>query len=127
MLTVRREKIECVHTGGVYEIVPMQDYEDAIMKLLELMRVDTDKSAREHKRKTQGKIKRTLLCFSVVLCNATSRSCEGASLNHDVGEFFEQEETIEVETLRHHPRTFSRNSPETPLRPSASRRSSEIW
>ena len=39
----------------------MQDYEDAGMKLLELMGVDTDKSAREHKKKTQGKVQRTLL------------------------------------------------------------------
>ena len=114
-------KSECVHTEGVYEIVPMQDYEDAGMKLLELMGVDTDKSAREHKKKTQSKIQRTSLASQF------SRSCEGASLNHDVGEFLEQRETIEVETLRHHPSTFSRNSPETQKRPSSSRRSSEIW
>ena len=48
--------------------------------------------------------------FSIVLCNATSRSGEGACLNHDVGEFVKQRETIEVETLRHQQSTFPRNS-----------------
>ena len=40
--------------------------------------------------------------FLIVLCNSSSRSCEGACLHHDVGEFVEQRETIEIETLRHH-------------------------
>ena len=51
--------------------------------------------------------------FSIVLCNVTSRSGEGACLNHDVGEFVEQKETIEVETLRHQQSTFPRTSQET--------------
>ena len=41
-----------------------------------------DKEAR-HKSTIQS-------CCSVVPCNATSRSCEGACLNHDVGELVEQ-------------------------------------
>ena len=89
----------------------MQDYEDAGTKLLELMGVDTDKSAREHKKKTQGKTQRTLLCFSVVLCNATSGSCKGASLNHDVGEFFKQRETIEVEDTTTSPEHIFKEQP----------------
>ena len=48
--------------------------------------------------------------FSIVLCNATSRSCEGACLNHEVGKLVEQRETIEVETPRHQLSTFPRNS-----------------
>ena len=110
VLAARREEIDWVHSEGVYEIVPLQDCRDAGMKPLDLIWVDTDKSvdptrkkirsrlcAREYKTKKQGKIQRALpasQCFSVVLCNATSRSCEGACLNHDVGEFVEQRETI---------------------------------
>ena len=65
--------------------------------------------------------------FSIVLCNATSRSCEGACLNHDVGEFVEQSEAIEIETLRHQSGTFPRNSPETNLHQTTCRGSSEVW
>ena len=36
--------------------------------------------AKECKTKKQGKIQMSIICFSVVLCNATSRSCEGARL-----------------------------------------------
>ena len=62
---------------------------------------------------------KSLIRFSVVLCNATSRSGEGACLNHDV---------LRVgRTLRHQPSTFPRISPETHLHPYCSRRSSEIW
>ena len=52
----------------------MQECRDAGMKPLDLIWVDTDKSV-------------DLNSFSIVLCNATSRSGEGACLNHDVGEF----------------------------------------
>ena len=65
--------------------------------------------------------------FSIVLCNATSRSGEGPCLNHDVGEFVKQKETIEFETLRHQQSTFPRNSPETHLHQSSRRGSSEVW
>ena len=114
VLVVRREEIDRVHSEGVYEIVPVQECRDAGMKPLDLIWVDIDKSvdptrkkirsrlcAREYKTKKQVKIQRALPASQIVLCNATSRSCEGACLNHDVGEFVEQRETIEVETLRH--------------------------
>ena len=52
--------------------------------------------------------------FSTVLCNATSRSGEGACLNHDVSEFVEQRETIEVgdttTSLEHIPNEQPRDS-----------------
>ena len=44
--------------------------------------------------------------FSIVLGNATLRSCECVCLNRDVGEFVKQRETIEVETPRDQPNTF---------------------
>ena len=138
VLTARREEVARVHSEGFYETVPMQDCKDAGEKLLELIWVDADKSvdpahkkilsrlcAREYTTK-QGNIQ-SLTSFSVVLWNVTSRICEGACLNHDVSEFVEQRETIEVETLRHQQSTFSRNSPESHIRTSSSRRSSEIW
>ena len=65
--------------------------------------------------------------FSIVPCNAISRSSEGACLNHDIGEFVKQRETIEVETLRHQQSTFPRNSPETYLHQTSRRGSSEVW
>ena len=65
--------------------------------------------------------------FSIVLCNATSRSCEGACLNHDVGEGVRKRETIEVETLRHQQSTFPRNSPETHSHQTSRSGSSEVW
>ena len=42
-------------------------------------------------------------------------------------ELVEQRENIEVETPRHQQGTIPRNSPETHIRPSSSRRSSEVW
>ena len=64
--------------------------------------------------------------ISIVLCNATSESCEGACLHHDVGESVEQRETIEVETLRIQQSTFPRNSSKIHLHPTSRRRSSEM-
>ena len=94
---------------GVYEIVPMQECKDAGTKPLDLIWVDTDKSvaptrkkirsrlcARGYETKKQGKFQRDLF-DSIVLCNATSRSREGACLDHDVGECVEQRENIEIE------------------------------
>ena len=46
--------------------------------------------------------------FLIVLCNATSRSCESVCLSHDVGEFVEHWETIEVETFGHQQSTLTR-------------------
>ena len=83
MLTTRREEIGCVHSGGVYEVVSMQQCKDASKKLLELIWVDTDRSvdpahkkirsrlcARTYMTKEQGKIQRTFLdawMFSAML------------------------------------------------------------
>ena len=53
---------------------------------------------------------KSLTCFSVVLCNATTWSCESVGLNHDVCESVEQRKTIEVQTLRQQPSTFPRNT-----------------
>ena len=122
-MAARREENDLVDSESVYEVVPMHDCEDAGKKLLELIWVGTDKSVdpahkkirsrlciREYKTKKQGKIQRALpasqLFFAMPLV-------EAARLNHDVGEFVEQRETIEVQTLRHHQSTFPRNSPET--------------
>ena len=142
VLAARREEIDWVRSEGVYEIEPMQECRDAGMKPLDLIWVDTDKSvdptrkeirsrlcAREYKTKNQGKIQRAPPASQlIVLCNATSGSGECACLNHDVGEFVEEErETIEVETLRHQQSTFPRNSPETYLHQTSRRESSEVW
>ena len=121
-------------------LFPMQECRDAGMKSLDLIWVYTDKSvdptrkkirprlcAREYKTKKQGEIQRALPVFSIVLCSATSRSGEGAYLNHDVGEVVEQRETIEVETLRHQQSTLPRNSPEAHLHQTSRRGSSEVW
>ena len=108
------------------------------MKPLDLIWVDTDKSvdpthkknrsrlcAREYKTKKQGKIQRVLPASQFF--SATSRSCEGACLNLDVGEFVEQKETIEVETQRHQQSTFPWDSSETHLHQTSRRGSSEVW
>ena len=50
VLAARREEIDWVHSEGVYEIVPMPECRDAGMKPLDLIWVDTDKSA-GHARK----------------------------------------------------------------------------
>ena len=44
VLAARREEIDWVHSEGVYEIVPMEECQDADKKLLELIWVDTGKS-----------------------------------------------------------------------------------
>ena len=139
MLTARRAEIERVHSEGVYEIFLIRDCKDAPKKLLVLIWVDTDKSgsrAQENSIETvcQGiqneeamQDSKSSTRFSVVLCNATSLSCEGACVNHDVGEFVKQLEAIEVEKPRHRQSTFRRNSPETHLHPTSRRGSSEVW
>ena len=104
-----------------------------------LIWVDTDKSvdptrkkirsrlcAREYKTKKQGTIQRALpasqLFSAMPLLEAVS-----VLLNHDVGEFVEQRETIEVETLRHQQSTFPKKSPEPYLHQTTRRGSSEVW
>ena len=99
VLAARCEEIDWVHSEGVYETVPMQECRDAGMKPLDLMWVDTDKSvdptrkkirsrlcAREYKTKKQDKIQKILPASQL----STSRSCEGACLNHDVCWLVEQ-------------------------------------
>ena len=84
---------------GVYEIVPMQECRDAGMKPLDLIWMDTDKfcglDTQENllevvRKRIQNEEARkdstSATSFSIVLCNATSWSGDGASLNHDVGE-----------------------------------------
>ena len=73
MLAARREEIDRVYSEGVHVIVPMQECQDAGVKPLDLIWVDTDKSvdptrkkirsrmcAREYKTKKHGKIQRVL-------------------------------------------------------------------
>ena len=110
VLAGRREEIDCVHCEGVYEIVLVQECRDAGMKPVDLIWVHTDKSVDPtHKKNRSKQNSRVSASFPIVLCTATSRSCEGACLD----EFAEQRETIEVETLRHQPGTFPRDSLET--------------
>ena len=100
VLAARRKEIEWVHSEEVYEIVPMEECIDSGQKTVDLIWVDTDKSvddpshmkfrsrlcAREYKTKKQGKIQRALPSshLSIILCNASTRSCESVGLNHDV-------------------------------------------
>ena len=79
MLTARREEIEWVRSDGANEIVPMQDCRDAGKELLELIWVDTDKSVDPAHKKIRSRLckearqnSKSLTCFSVVLCNATT-------------------------------------------------------
>ena len=138
MLLARREEIGWVHSEGVDEIVPMHECRDAGMKPLDLIWVDTDKSvdptrkkirsrlcAREYK--TGSKVRFNEL-YQLLNCSLQCHlsSGEGACLNHDVGEFVKQRETIEVETPRHQQSTFPRNSPETCLHQTSRRGSSEV-
>ena len=135
MLVARREETDWVHSEVVYEIVPKEQCKDAGTKPLDLISVDTDKSVDPIRKKIRSRLQENtkrrskvrLNELSIVLCSTTSRSCEGACLNHDVGEFVEQRETIEVETQRHQQSTFPRNSPETHLHQTSRRGSSEVW
>ena len=70
VLAARREEIDWVHSGGVYEIVPMQECKDAGMIPLDLIWVDTDKSVDPTRKKIRSRLCAT--SFSIVLCNATS-------------------------------------------------------
>ena len=118
MLAARREESDWAHSEGAYEIVPMQECRDAGMKPLDLVWVDTDKSvdptrkrirsrlcAREYKTKKQGKIQRALPASQLFSAMPPLEAVK-VLVNHDVGEFVEQRETIEVETLRHQQSTF---------------------
>ena len=128
VVAARREEIYWVHSEGVYEIVPMQECRDAGMKPLDLIwgghRQVCGSESQENsievvcknvQNEEARKDSTTSTNFSIVLCNATSRSCDCACLNHDVGEFVEQLETIKVETLRHQPSTFHQRLKNTRL------------
>ena len=102
MLAARREEIDWVHSEGIYEIVPMQERRDAGMKPLDLIWLDTQVCGSDTQENSIEVVceriqneeawydSTSFARFSIVLCNATSRSCEGACLHHDVGEFVEQ-------------------------------------
>ena len=73
VLAARREEIDCLHSEGVYEIVPMQECRHVGMKPLDSIWVDADKSvgpthkkirsrlcASEYNTKKQDKIQRAL-------------------------------------------------------------------
>ena len=129
VLAARREEIDWVHSEGVHAIVPMQECQDAGMKPLDLIRVDTDKSvdpacknirsrfcAKEYKTMKQGKVQRTLPASQLFSARPPLEAVKVlVPIMHDVGEFVEQREAIEVETLRHQQSTFPRNSPEPHL------------
>ena len=109
VLAARREEIDWVDSEGVHEIVPLQECKDVGKKPLDLIRVDTDESVDPTRKKIRSR-----LCAREYKTKKQGRSCEGACLNYDVGEFVEQRETIEVETpQRHQQSTFPRDSPET--------------
>ena len=122
VLAARREEIDWVDSEGVYEIVPLQECKDVGKKPLDLIRVDTDESVDPTRKKIRSR-----LCAREYKTKKQGRSYEGACLNHDVGEFVEQRETIEVETQRHQQSTFPRDSPETHLHQTSRRGSSEEW
>ena len=91
----------------------MQECKDAGMKPLDLISMDTQVGGSDTQensievvcKRIQNEAARydstSSTSFSIVLCNAPSRSCEGACLNRDVGEFVKQRETIEIETQRY--------------------------
>ena len=54
MLAARREETDWVRSEGVYEIVPMQECKDAVMKPLDLIWVDTDKSVDPTRKKIRS-------------------------------------------------------------------------
>ena len=102
---MRPEEIDWVHSEGVYEIVPMQECRDAGKQRLDLIRGHARKFDRgcvqestKRKRKLRFNELHQLLNCSLQ-CHLSKQ--KDACLNHDVGEFVEQRETIEVETLRH--------------------------
>ena len=140
VLAARREEVDWVHSEGVYEIVPMQEFRDAGMKPLDLIWVDTDKSvastrkkirsrlcAREYKTKKHGKIQRALpapqlfsamllleavkVFVSIMVSVSLSNQGKPLKLRHDG-------------ISRAH---FPRDSPENHVHPFSRRRSSEIW
>ena len=127
------------HSEGVRDIVPMLECKEAGKKLLELIWVDTDTSVdpltrtfrsrlcvREYKTKKQGQIQRASLASQLFSAMPPLEAVKAlVSIMISVG-WSSKGETIEVETLRYQQSSFPRNSPETHIHPSSSRRSSEI-
>ena len=56
MLAARREKIDWVHSEGVYEIVPRRECKNAGKKPLDLIWVDTDKSVDPAHKKFRSRL-----------------------------------------------------------------------
>ena len=56
VLAARREVVDWVHSEGVYDIVLMQECQDAGMKPLDLIWVDTDKSVDPAHKKIRPKL-----------------------------------------------------------------------
>ena len=83
--------------------------------------------AREYKTKKQCKIQRALPASHIVLCNATSRSGEGACLNHDAGEFVKKKKRKPLK-LRNYDisRAHFQGTAQSRLYPTSRRRSSDI-
>ena len=118
----------------------MQGCKNAGKKLLELIWVDTDKSvdpahktirsrlcAWEYKTKKQGKIQRAFPASQLFFSKPPIEAVKAlVSITMSVS-WSNKGKPFEVETLRHQPSPFPRNSPETHRHPSSSRRSSERW
>ena len=109
------------------KLLPMHESKNAGKKLLDLIWVDTDKSVDPDPHSQGSSIEtvcqgiqdeetrqnsKSFTCSCVVLCNATSWSCESACHNHDVCWLVEWMETVEVETLRHQQSAFPKGQPE---------------
>ena len=90
----------------------MQECRDAGMKLLDLIwwtqtslwirharKFDRGCVQEKHKTKKQGKIQRALPISQLFSAMSPLEAVKVLVLNHDVGEFVKQRETIEVETL----------------------------
>ena len=56
VLAARREEIDCVHSEGENEIVPMQECKEAGKKPLNLICVDTDKSVDPAHKKIRSRL-----------------------------------------------------------------------
>ena len=56
VLAARREETDWVHSQGVSEIVPMQEWKDAGMKPLDLIWEDTDRSVDPTRQKIRSRL-----------------------------------------------------------------------
>ena len=109
VLAARREEIDWVHSEGVYDNARVQrcGHETVGPNLgghRQVCGSDTQENSIEVVcKRIQNEEARSdstnSTSFSIVLWNATSRSGEGACLNHDVGEFVKQRKPLK---LRHY-------------------------